>query len=140
MNYKHGRFKRLFAMFLVLVMLATSGNGYSMQVWAQEARRDRTEREAVNRDRNDAGRHGPPRDNGGAAPETEAETQADTAQTETGSLQADHGSVGDTGEESVQDKGQDGSQKKAKGQLRQPRRPPPGNAAPESLQLSSLQR
>ena len=23
-------------MFLVLVMLATSGNGYSMQVWAQE--------------------------------------------------------------------------------------------------------
>ena len=34
MNRKHGRFKRLFALFLVLVMLATSGNGYSMQAVA----------------------------------------------------------------------------------------------------------
>lgn len=37
MNYKHGRFKRLFAMFLVLVMLATSGNGYSIRALAQES-------------------------------------------------------------------------------------------------------
>ena len=34
MNRRHEKFKRLFALFLVLVMLATSGNGYSMSALA----------------------------------------------------------------------------------------------------------
>ncbi len=37
MNYKHGRFKRLFVIFIVLVMLATSGNGYSIRALAPES-------------------------------------------------------------------------------------------------------
>ncbi len=86
MNYKHGRFKRLFAMFLVLVMLATSGNGYSMQVWAQGSQDVTGESETavqstdpnVSEETDTSGQTEAP------APETPAsETPAATGQTET---------------------------------------------------------
>lgn len=127
MNYKHGRFKRLFAMFLVLVMLATSGNGYSMQVWAQEDQNVTGQTEAASTESETS----TPETTGVTAlsettaetpqPESEvSQTQADTAQTEAQSQSAEQTTAQSetTALESVQEstEGQDGSQTESTGQ------------------------
>ncbi|HIS47009.1 MAG TPA: hypothetical protein IAB46_05525 [Candidatus Scybalocola faecigallinarum] len=127
MYYKHGRFKRLFAMFLVLVMLATSGNGYSMQVWAQEDQNVTGQTEAASTESETS----TPETTGVTAlsettaetpqPESEvSQTQADTAQTEAQSQSAEQTTAQSetTALESVQEsnEGQDGSQTESTGQ------------------------
>ena len=127
MYYKHGRFKRLFAMFLVLVMLATSGNGYSMQVWAQEDQNVTGQTEAASTESETS----TPETTGVTAlsettaetpqPESEvSQTQADTAQTEAQSQSAEQTTAQSetTALESVQEsnEGQDGSQTEITGQ------------------------